>query len=149
MGRSSRRKSQPKPPTTQQQPNNLPGNLPPQQRVSALLSQSFSGPIPHPEIFRQYGEIIPNAPERILSVFEQDSTHAREIGMAALQAAKNDTRRSHWMAYSIILLCLGMIMALAYMGKDNLAGILAGVTLAGTITGAFQNRKKPTNGTKQ
>ncbi len=35
-----------------------------------LARQAFSGPIPHPDIFRQYGEIIPNAPERILKVFE-------------------------------------------------------------------------------
>lgn len=49
-------------------------------------AQQFAGPIPHPEIFRQYGEVVPDAPERILGVFEKDSQHTRDIQMAALNA---------------------------------------------------------------
>lgn len=55
------------------------------QRVVATQTH-FSGPLPHPDVFRQYGEIVPNAPERILRVFEDDSKYLWEIKMAALAA---------------------------------------------------------------
>ena len=66
-----------------------------------VARQAFSGPIPHPDIFRQYGEIIPNAPERILKVFEDDSSHVRDIQFAALRAECQDNKRAHWMAWSL------------------------------------------------
>lgn len=73
------------------------GAAPVQERIRQLTQQSLfhQGPIPHPDIFKQYGEVIADAPERI---FEQDSAHAREMHMAQFQAQKNDNRRVHWMA---------------------------------------------------
>jgi uncharacterized membrane protein len=119
----------------------LPGAVPAQQRVNQIISQThFHGPLPHPDIFRQYGEIIPDAPERILRVFEDDSKHAREIQMAALVAQKADNSRVHWMAWSLI--AGGYILSglFAWLGKDTLAGILLASTLTGTIAGFFQGR---------
>lgn len=43
----------------------------------------------------KYGEVIPDAPERILRVFEEDSRHARDIAVAALNAQKADNKRAH------------------------------------------------------
>lgn len=128
----------------------LPGVMPVQQRVKQVITQQshFQGPIPHPDIFRQYGEVIPDAPERILRVFEDDSKHAREIQMAALDAQKADNSRVHWMAWSLI--AGGYILSglFAWLGKDTLAGILLASTLTGTIAGFFQGRpsqKKPSS----
>jgi uncharacterized membrane protein len=105
-----------------------------------VAAQTFSGPLPHPDIFRKYGEVIPDAPERILRVFEEDSRHVREIGKTALDAAKGDNRRSHWMAF--VLIALGLILTgwLAYLGRDVLAGIVATGTLTGTIAGFLTQR---------
>ena len=120
----------------------LPGLTPPLERVKQVVTQhsSFHGPIPHPDIFRQYGEVIADAPERILRVFEDDSKHARNIQMAALSAQKADNKRVHWMAYSLI--AGGFILSglFAWMNKDTLAGILLASTLVGTITGFIQGR---------
>jgi uncharacterized membrane protein len=110
-----------------------------------MLSQTsrFEGSIPHPEIFRQYGEIIPDAPERILRVFEQDSDQARNIQTAALNVQKDDDRRSQWMAWSLILTGYCMSGIFAYFDKDTLSGIILATTLAGTIASVFQSRPKP------
>lgn len=120
----------------------LPGAMPVQQRVKQVISQQthFQGPIPHPDIFRQYGEVVADAPERILRVFEDDSKHARDIQMAALVAQKADNSRVHWMAWSLI--AGGYILSgiFASLGKDTLAGILLASTLTGTITGFLQGR---------
>ena len=64
-----------------------PGTAPVAERVRQMVQlSSFKGPIPSPEIFAKYGEVVPGSPERILKVFEEDSRHARDIQMAALQA---------------------------------------------------------------
>lgn len=65
----------------------LPGSTPVVERVRQVVQQTkYQGPLPHPEIFRLYGEVIPDAPERILQVFEKDSCHVRDIQTAALEA---------------------------------------------------------------
>lgn len=121
----------------------LPGSLPPSIRVKGIIQhqQHFEGPLPHPDIFRQYGDIIPDAPERILRVFEEDSKHAREIQMAALQAQKADNSRVHWMAYSLISGGFILSAIFAWLDKEVLSGIILTTTLAGTITGFFKDRR--------
>lgn len=101
----------------------------------------FEGPLPHPDIFRLYGEIIPDAPERILRVFEEDSRYLRTIQAAALDAQKQDNKRVHWMAYSLIFFGYLLAAFFAWLGKDWLAGIILATTLGGTITGYLQNKK--------
>ena len=123
----------------------LPGVASPAARVTKVSTTqhaSFEGPIPHPDIFRLYGDVIPDAPERILRVFEADSTHARVIQMEALEAQKSDNRRVHWMAWSLIAGGYALAALFAVLGKDWLAGIILGSTLAGTIAGFWQGRNQ-------
>lgn len=101
----------------------------------------FEGPLPHPDIFRQYGEIIPDAPERILSVFEKDSSHIRDIKTQALAVQKQDNMRVHWMAWSLIIAGYLSAAFFALIDKDWLAGITLASTIGGTIMGFLQ---KPT-----
>lgn len=120
----------------------LPGTESVPERVRQIIQQSkFQGPIPHPDIFRQYGEVVSDAPERILKVFEQDSLHAREIQIAALNAQKEDNRRVHWMAWSLIAGGYVLSALFAYWNKDWLAGIILTTTLTGTIAGFLQTKK--------
>lgn len=102
---------------------------------------SFNGPIPHPDIFKKYGEVVSDAPERILRVFEDDSKHSREIQSKALDAQKSDNRRIHWMAWSLIAGGYVMSALFAVMNKDWLAGIVLTTTIVGTVTGFLQSRK--------
>lgn len=111
-------------------------------RINKIVKQTnFQGPIPHPEIFRQYGEVIPDAPERILRVFEQDSAHVRAIQFAALTAQKEDNRRVHWMAWSLVAGGYLASFGFAAFDKDWLAGITLTTTIAATITGFLQSWK--------
>lgn len=109
---------------------------------SVVNHTSFAGPIPHPEIFREYGEIIPDAPERILRVFEDDSKHVRDIQVNALEAEKQDNKRVHWMAFCLIISGFVLSAFFAWIDKDWLSGIILATTLGGTITGFLQNKKQ-------
>lgn len=151
---NSKKRSRPKPPTTKtQRPTDstqsnaerLVGirsaSIPSRVAQQVFEKHSFSGPIPHPDIFRQYGEVLSDAPERILRVFEEDSNHVRKITMAALDAQRTDNRRAHWMAWSLIFSGLFLTGFLAYIDKEWLAITVAGTTLAGTIMGFFGQKR--------
>jgi uncharacterized membrane protein len=118
----------------------------PRERFVRILSRQYQGPIPSPELFKQYGEVIADAPERILRVFEQDSEHVRHMQKNALQAQREESRRVHWMAFALIAGGFVLAVLFAYMGKDLLAGGLLGTTLVGTIGGLLNSRS---NGNKQ
>lgn len=77
-----------------------------------------------------------------MRVFEDDSSHVRDIQFAALNAEKRDNRRAHWMAWSLIFSGFVLVGFLAYLNKDWLAGIALGTTLAGTIAGVFQSGER-------
>lgn len=102
----------------------------------------FEGPLPHPDIFKRYSETIPDAPERILKQFEEDSTHIRNMQSNALEAQKQDNSRVHWMAWSLIIGGYILSAFFAYFNKDWLAAIILGTTLGGTIIGFLQNKKQ-------
>lgn len=89
-------------------------------------SQQFSGPIPPPEVFRQYGQVIQDAPERILKVFELDSQHTREMQADALKAETSRDSRAQWMAFIIMLASLGLT-AIAVIYGNAAAAIITGL----------------------
>lgn len=111
------------------------GDRRPSSASIEVRQQRYSGPLPHPDLFRQYGEVIPDAPERILRVFEDDSRHVREIQRDVLDAQKRDNQRVHWMAYSLILGGFAISLVFALMKEPYLAGTVLGTTLLGTIGG--------------
>ena len=98
------------------------------QRVEQHMQ--YAGPIPPPEIFKKYGEIIPTAPERILRVFEQDSEHTRQMQKLALTGEINRDKRAQWMAFGIMIVALGVTMVVIILGKNITAGI---ITSLGTL----------------
>lgn len=118
-------KSKPASVIPSQQPN---GEVAPELTKAQLIAaqESFSGPIPPPEIFRQYGEVIPDAPERILRVFELDSEHTREMQMTALKAETSKDERAQWMAFIIMLSSLGLT-ALAIRYGNAPSGVVTGL----------------------
>lgn len=52
---------------------------------SVAISETYNGPIPHPVLFQQYGATLQSAPERILSMAEDEAKHRR--GMELEEAA--------------------------------------------------------------
>ena len=86
--------------------------------MRVAINSSFEGPLPHPEIFNRYSEIIPDAPERILKQFEADSEHIRNMQANALEAQKQDNKRVHWMAWSLI--AGGYVLAAYFANIDKL-----------------------------
>jgi len=56
--------------------NNAKGSV---QSVSAHHLESYQGPLPHPQHFQKYDEILPGAADRILSMAESQARHRQTI----------------------------------------------------------------------
>lgn len=74
---------------------------------------------------------------RILTVFEEDSKHTRDMGKRALEGSINFDKRSQLMAFTIIIVGLLGTFFLAYLDKD-IASIITGLgTIALIFKGVF------------
>lgn len=117
--------------------------IPPNQILNILhqeLSQ-YSGPLPHPEILKQYEEILPGISERIFTNFEKQTNH--RIELEKKQQEEDFVLAKQGQNYALTIAIFGILSSLAaiYLGSPTVAGILGGSTIIGLVT-AFINGNK-------
>ncbi|MDR3089188.1 MAG: DUF2335 domain-containing protein [Desulfobulbaceae bacterium] len=119
--------------------------------VVAQMTQHL-GPLPHPDIFAQYNQIVPGAAERILAMAEANAEHTRTLEREALSAQIHDNLQNHqekragqWMAFSLVILAFVVAMFALKSGYPIAAGIIFGTTIV-AILSAFllSGTRKPT-----
>ena len=114
--------------------------------VTQQLAYSWAAPLPDPRSLREYAEILPGLPDRIVSQWEKQSDHriASEAKVIDSNIKKED--RGQWMGFSvfmagliggIVLLVLGMTPVGLTVFFGNLAAM---VTVF--LTGAHLGRKQ-------
>ena len=111
--------------------------LKPEQRskiVSAFMAleteHSFRGPLPAPEDFKAYGDVVPDAPERILSMMERQVEHRINTERSIVTSGLKESQRGQWMGYSIVVILIGLSTLLALCGHDLTAGGMVAVAIA-------------------
>ena len=67
-------------------------------------TELFAGPVPHPEILRQYNEIDPGIADRIIKMAEKDQDHVIECNKKSLELQKRDNFFGMIFAFVIVLL---------------------------------------------
>lgn len=101
-----------------------------------------------PTVVKAYGELVPDAPERILKQFEENGAAARESQKAlddrqhlAITKQASDNSRRDWMAFALLTIMMILSGVFAYLQQPWLAtGALVG--LAGYVAiGYFKWRK--------
>jgi len=107
-----------------------------EQRLVQATIQSFSGPLPPPEVLARYNDCIPEGAKRIMGMAEKQQEHRHRIERRVVDWNTLDQR---------IGLFLGFILALAIAvggfwlilhGKDGI-GISSVITSIGAPTGVF------------
>lgn len=105
------------------------------------VSQSFSGPLPHPEILRKFDEVVPGAAERIIKMAEDQSFHRKELEKKVIDS---DIARSKWgqiLGFVIAIAGLGVSAIVAVYGNAIVGGIISVGTLA-SLVGVFMYGSK-------
>lgn len=109
---------------------------------------AFHGPLPPPEILKEYQSILPGSPERFLNLVEkeQSHSHSKENLFLKNQIAQN------WAGLIIgALLVAGFFYgaySLAMAGHDTVAGIIFSCTIISIAT-IFVLHKRSNNGSKK
>lgn len=117
--------------------------LRPEQRnvvIQAIRQESFSGPIPHPELLQKYDEVKSGFAERIVSMAERQLDHRLDCEEKVVDGSVNESKRGQNYGLIVALLFLGAAVFLGYHGHDWLAGILGGGTLIALVTVFVTNK---------
>jgi uncharacterized membrane protein len=100
----------------------------------------FQGPVPPPEYFRGYEEVLPGAADRILRMAEREQEHRIMWEQEALRAeARNSVLGMKFGFGALIILILGA-MGAAFLEMQPLALALTGTVLVGVVTSFIQGR---------
>lgn len=111
------------------------------QITEIVVSEHFSGPMPHPRHLRQYEDVLPGAAERILTMAEKSLEHNTSMSARMLAAEIDDSRRG--MRFGALLFALLIICAFASMfvtESEIVPGLFLGAAAIGAITAFIKGR---------
>lgn len=92
------------------------------------MQQHYSGPLPPAQEFKAYGEVLSNAPERILSMAESEQKHRHWKENFAIIIRSINSVLGMLFGVIIVVLCLWSAYKLAMKGHDWLAGSIVAIT---------------------
>jgi uncharacterized membrane protein len=105
--------------------------------------ESFSGPLPPPELLGQYEKLCPGSSDRIIRLAEEEAIHRRSIeqslvrtDMEQAERDSHESRRGQVCALVITLTAIGAGAYTAIAGHE-FAGSIIGVGGIGSIVTTF------------
>lgn len=113
---------------------------PHQRQIILQKIQSFSGPIPHPELLEGYERVQPGLAERIVAMAEKEQTMQLECDKAYVEGPIKATRRGQWMGFAIAIVFVIAATVLGILGRTAVAITLGGGTLVALVTIFVTNR---------
>lgn len=99
------------------------------------------GPLPDPETYSQYAQLIPNGADRIMVMAEKQLDHRIKLESKALSGQLLQSNIGQFLAFFIGLAALGSGAYCISQGHDWAGGILGVGGLTGLVT-AFINGKR-------
>jgi len=109
-------------------------------------SSSFSGPLPPPEMLKEYNEVLPGMANRILAMAENQSVHRLEIEKKGVANEITLSQRGQWCAFAFAILALISGTVLVAMGHAAAGGVITGVPFASIVSAflysTYQKRKE-------
>jgi uncharacterized membrane protein len=101
------------------------------EAIVQVTRSEYAGPMPSPQMMGEYAAHIPDAPERIMRVFEEQSAHRRKMEDLVLTG---DVSRSWWGLAAAFVIAMTMTVGgitVAIM-VDPPSGPTAGAAMVGT-----------------
>lgn len=91
------------------------------QLVLQKLEAGFSGPIPPPDMLKAYGEILPDAPVRIIDMAEKEQAHRHLMDETIARIASGGRVRGQIIGGLIALASLGSAVYCIHKGQSAFA----------------------------
>nr|MBV6630593.1 DUF2335 domain-containing protein [Oceanococcus sp. HetDA_MAG_MS8] len=110
--------------------------------ISVEASQSFSGPIPHPDTLRSYDEVDPGFSNRIVEMAESEQKHRHALQSTALNGTVAEIARGQHYAFLLCLICLLGSIGLIVAGHSVAGTIFAGGTVTGVASMFISGRRR-------
>lgn len=111
------------------------------QITEIVVSEQFSGPMPHPRHLRQYEEVLPGAAERILTMAEKSLDHNTTMSNKMLSAEIEDSKRGmRFGAGLFALLIAGAFGSILVTDSEVIPGLFLGAAAIGAITAFIKGR---------
>lgn len=110
---------------------------------SAMVERkTFSGPLPDPEDFKAYQDVMADAPERILTMAEKQMAHRFECEKKIIDSRIRESRIGQIMAFIIAIFSIGIVCFLGYKGHDWLAGSITAIIVGLASIFLFKKSKE-------
>lgn len=116
-------------------------NVPQKQReviverlTRLMISESFTGPLPHPRHLRGYEETSPGAAERIIAMAESRQKHHEDMDRRVLDAEKSDRDLGMWLgAGAFTLLVVSALISALILESEIIPGLFLGAAALGAV----------------
>lgn len=115
-------------------------------RQVKFQAAQYCGPLPPPEMLRQYDDALPGAAERILVMAEKNNDHRIEMTHEAFAAERNERRLGQIFGLVIGLVTLALAAYFGFLGLSAAAITTVSTVVAGLVgvfvTGRFMSDSK-------
>ncbi|MFK4442870.1 putative membrane protein [Caballeronia udeis] len=121
-----------------------------------MMSESFSGPTPHPKHVQQYDQILPGAAKIIFDQFQANAEHQRRMEerqmviqerVVELQGRDNAAdsskdQRAQYLAAGLVVFGIAAALIFGYMKQPWVSVVIIGTLLVAVITGYLRGKTK-------
>ncbi|MCJ2009385.1 DUF2335 domain-containing protein [Methylobacterium sp. J-092] len=107
-----------------------------QQPTVIERNEFWQGPLPPPIVLDQFRQLVPDAPERIFAMWEQEAQHRRELEKASLNGNLRTVRLGQWAAIAFSLSALAVAALALALGYPSAAMVIGALDIA-AVVGAF------------
>lgn len=102
-----------------------------------VVSEQFSGPMPHPRHLRQYEDVLPGSAERLMAMAEEALNHNTNMSNKVVEAEIADAKRGMRFGASLFALLIACAFASLFVTESEVVpGLFLGAAAIGAI-GAF------------
>ncbi len=95
-------------------------------RKTIIRAEQYSGPLPSPKDLKAYQDILPDAPERILTMAEKQQNHRIELENQIVKSGIRESKQGQWTG-TILAFAFLFAVYLGIKSHDWLAGIIIGI----------------------
>lgn len=111
-------------------------------QMHSVEFSTYSGPLPHPDILRNFEEIVPGSAQRIFVQFEEQSAHRRAMEAKVIASGAFSQRIGSISAALIGLIGIAGGLWLAHEGKSVEGLVALFGTLGGLVSTYLYQRKR-------